>query len=62
MPVSMMVVQTRMSASPSTMACMTEESSLSLIFPWPVTTRTSGPSSFWMRAAVRSMVSTRLWR
>ena len=62
MPVSMMVVHTRMSASPSTMACMTEESSCSLIFPWPTTIRTSGPSIFWMREAVRSMDSTRLWR
>ena len=62
MPVSMMVVQTRMSASPSTMACMTEDSSCSVIFPWPVTMRTSGPSIFWSRAAVASILSTRLWR
>ena len=58
----MMVVQTSTSASPSTMARMTADSSCSPIFPWPVTTWTSGPSSFWMREAVRSMLSTRLWR
>ena len=57
-----MVVQTRTSASPSTMACMTEDNSCSPILPWPVTMRTSGPSIFWMREAVRSMDSTRLWR
>ena len=62
MPVSMMVVQTRMSASPSIMRLITSESSCSVIFPWPVTMRASGPSSFWSRAAVASMLSTRLWR
>ena len=44
------------------MACMTEDSSCSLIFPWPVTMRTSSPSIFWSREAVVSMLSTRLWR
>ena len=62
MPVSMMVVHTRMSASPSTMACMTAESSFSPILPWPTTMRTSGPSIFCRREAVRSMLSTRLCR
>ena len=62
MPVSMMVVQTRMSASPSTICCITLESSCSPICPWPTAMRVSGPRSFWSREATRSMLSTRLWR
>ena len=62
MPVSMMVVHTSTWASPSTICSMTEESCCSLIFPWPTTTFTSSPRSFWIREAVRSMDSTRLWR
>ena len=62
MPVSMMVVHTSTSASPSTMRCMAELICCSFIFPWPMTIRTSGPRSFWRREAVRSMVSTRLCR
>ena len=33
-----------------------------LILPWPTATSAPSPSSSLMRAAVRSMVSTRLWR
>ena len=62
MPVSMIVVQTITWASPSIICCMTEVSCCSVIFPWATTTLISSPSISLMRAAVRSMVSTRLWR
>ena len=61
MPVSMMVVHTRMSTSPSVIWLMTSLMASWVILPWATATRASG-SMAWMRAAVRSMVSTRLWR
>ena len=61
MPVSMMVVQTRICVSPVTMRSMTVESCSSFI--WPCATSTTAPSSiFEMRRAVRSMFSMRLCR
>ena len=62
MPVSMMVVHTSTSISPSDMRVITSPSSSWLILPWATPTTASSPSISLMRAAVRSMVSTRLWR
>ena len=62
MPVSMMVVQTSMSTSPSDTRVITSFSSSWPILPWPTAMDTFSPSSSLIRAAVRWMVSTRLWR
>ena len=62
MPVSMMVVHTSTSTSPSDTRVITSPSSSWLILPWPTATTASSPSSSLIRAAVRWMVSTRLWR
>ena len=62
MPVSMMVVHTSTSMSPSAMRLMTRLSSPSAILPWAVSTVTPSPSSCRSREAVESMFSTRLCR
>ena len=62
MPVSMMVVHTRMSRVPSAIWLMMSPSCSWSILPWAVAMRTEGSSRDWILAAVRSMVSVRLWR
>ena len=60
-PVSMIVVQTRMSISCSISRRQISESSCSLILPWPMPMRASGTRA-WMPAATRSMEATSLCR
>ena len=62
MPVSMMVVHTSTSMSPSAMRCITSLSWLSLILPWAVAMTTFSPNSCCSLKAAESMLSTRLWR
>ena len=61
MPVSIRVVQTRTSSSPFSSFCQTGFSSSSVILPWAMPTRAPGAIR-WTRAAVDSMLSTRLCR
>ena len=58
-PVSMIVVQMRMSMLPSSSACQTEDSCSSVILPWAVAMRAPG-AILATRAAQFSIVSTRL--
>ena len=62
MPVSMMVVHTSTFSSPSVIRLITSSMASWVILPWATPTAASSPSMAWMRLAVRSMVSTRLWR
>ena len=59
-PDSMIVVQTRTSASPAANLSITLSSWPSAICPWPTTRRASG-SSLRSCSAWASIVSTRLW-
>src|SRR5262249_24430385 len=59
-PDSTMAVDTSTSACPSTNLTMTDSSSRSPIWPWPMSTRASGQSS-WMKAVMAGGDRTRLW-
>ena len=59
MPLSMIVVATRTSISPSANSSITSSTSRALILPWATPTRASGAASC-TRSTASSMVVTRL--